>query len=450
MNDLWRAREIAELFQCPEFNTSLAGVSIDSRSISPGDLFIALSGDPGPRFGGTEPGARDGHDFIDMAVENGAAAVMAHRQVTTSVPVIRVGDTLDGLWQLAAAARARCTGGIVAVTGSSGKTTMRAWLEQLLEPAGKTHASIGSFNNHWGLPLSMARMPADTEFGVFEIGANHPGEIAPLSELASPDVAVVLNVLPAHIGNFPGMNALREEKLSISAGLTRDGVLVIPESLKSFNRYPQTLTFGLNGSADIGAEVKGAGQLKMTSGGQTVIINVPWHDPERLESVLAAVAILSALGVHPGQVAGVFPRLKLPEGRGNHHLVSGVTIIDDSYNANPASMAMAIRNLAAMPGDGRKIALLGEMLELGEETASAHELTATETAGLDRVISIGGGFSAIDFPTVHSHLNETGELDLNQFASDLEPGDTVLVKGSNKVFWKKGFVRALISAIERP
>jgi UDP-N-acetylmuramoyl-tripeptide--D-alanyl-D-alanine ligase len=442
---LWQGGEIAKLFQCEGFDVDLAGVSIDSRSVVPGDLFIALSGDPGPRFGGGEPGARDGHDFIDMAIRNGATAVMSHREVTCSVPVIPVADTLDGLWQLGKAARQRCQGSIVAITGSSGKTTIRGWLEKLLNTIAETHASEGSFNNHWGVPLSLARMPRTTQFGVFEVGTNHPGEIAPLANLVAPDVSLLLNVLPAHIGNFADLAALRQEKLAIASG---NSTLILPVSLKSETDWPRTITFGNNSESDVRGALSAPGLLTAAVFDDVFEINVPWRDPERIDSVLAVLAVLKILDVDIAWLVGEIMNLVLPEGRGNYRLASGVLVIDDSYNANPASMAMALRNLANVEGEGRKIALLGEMLELGDETEASHEAMAALVTGLDQVITFGQGFDACGFGAAHHHLGNIDELDLGDFIDSLGAGDVVLIKGSNKVFWQKGFVKSLVTALD--
>ena len=156
---------------------------------------------------------------MQAAIAKGAAAVMCRNDFDTDSPRLPVVDTLDGLWKLAGAARSRFDGKVVAITGSAGKTTMRRWLEQLLAPLGGIHASVGSYNNHWGVPLSLSRSPRAADYGIFEVGTNHPGEIEPLSELVAPDVALLLNVLPAHIGNFAHMQALAEEKLAIASGL---------------------------------------------------------------------------------------------------------------------------------------------------------------------------------------------------------------------------------------
>lgn len=449
INSLWRASEIADLFDI-EFNTDITGISIDSRTTEPGDLFIALSGDPGPRFGGGKKSApstiRDGHDFVEMAIERGAAAIMVHRDLSPSVPAIHVEDTLDGLWALGAAARARCQGKVVAITGSSGKTTMRSWLESLLGTVAATHASEGSFNNHWGVPLSLARMPVESAFGVFEIGTNNPGEIAPLARLVSPDVAVLLNVLPAHIGHFEDMSALKREKLSIDEGLSDSGCFILHSTLSTASTFHRLVSFGLNETADLSARVtqaSGHSKLDLSGLGMSGELEVPFTDPERLESVLAAALIVAELDIDVLSLAPQFRQLGLPNGRGNTKKSGDILIIDDSYNANPGSMALALNNLRGRPSSGRRIALLGEMLELGKTTSAAHREMLELCTGIDQIITFGEGFSHLG--SHFEHYNDSADFDLEVFARSLTAGDVVLIKGSNKVFWQQGFVDRLLT-----
>jgi UDP-N-acetylmuramoyl-tripeptide--D-alanyl-D-alanine ligase len=427
-------------------------VSIDSRTTSPGDLFIALSGDPGPRFGGARGNTLDGHDFVKQAAEKGAAVVMAHRPVDVDVPLIIVEDTLDGLWQLGAAARSRCQAKTIAITGSGGKTTMRFWLETLLSSIGRMHASTGSLNNHWGVPLSLARMPVDTEYGVFEVGTSGEGEIAPLSELVSPHIALLLNVLPAHIGNFPDMDALIEEKLSIARGLVPTGTLILPFALNSRSAFPHRRSFGLAPEADVTARMVDEEDpllAEVNLGGRSLRCRLPFAGDERLESVLAVLAVLSELEVDIERVLPEIEQLELPTGRGNVIHRNGMTVIDDSYNANEVSMTMAIDALRAYPTGGRRIALLGEMLELGDRSQSAHDSVATTAEGLDHVVTFGGEFQSQAALHGWTHHESAADFDCQVFADSLQPGDVVLVKGSNRVFWVNGFVNDLVKAIDR-
>lgn len=446
---LWRSDELAGLFGPDTVAADVSGVSIDTRTLHPGDLFVALSGDPGPGFGDRNPNARDGHDFINQAIAAGAAALMVHRDGNYGVPVIPVADTLDGLWQLGAGARRRFGGQTVALTGSSGKTTLRAWLEHILNPSGRCHASTGSLNNHWGVPLSLARMPADCDYAILEVGTNHPGEIAPLAELVSPDVALLLNVLPAHIGNFDSLDALTEEKLSIAAGLKAGGRLVLPYRLRDHSRWPDMITFGPEG-ADVTAAVREddrGTRLFISVFGDRYECSLPFRGAERVESALAVVALLAALEVDPGQALPLLADLPLPEGRGREYRVAGILLVDDSYNANPGSMSMSLRDFSRQPGN-RKYAFLGEMLELGEDAARYHQEIAGGARGIDQVYSFGAGFAGCAFASPGQHYATLADFPLEGFVAQLEPGDCILVKGSNKVFWQKGFVRRLLAALE--
>ena len=379
-----------------------------------------------------------------MAVNNGAAAVMCNSDITIESPYVPVPDTLDGLWRLGAAARERFVGKVVAITGSNGKTTMRGWLQQLLLPVGVTHASVGSYNNHWGVPLSLSRMPREADFGLFEVGTNHPGEIEPLSDLIQPDVALLLNVHPVHIGNFGGMQSLLEEKLRIGKGLRRNGTFVIPHSLKGETSYKNVLTFGLDPNADFSGAWSGD-QFVVSALSDSFILDAAWKNRERLSSLLASLAVLHALGISLPQVETVFSSLDLPEGRGNRHRVSDVTVIDDSYNANPSSMKLALDQLHQAGGAGRRIALLGEMLELGRYSETAHAEVAFSAKGLDQVLTFGSSFRDSG---IGAHYASINDLDLSSFVSELKPNDTILVKGSNKIFWANSFVSRLLKALD--
>ena len=487
MSVLWTWEELGALFVARQTSPqqhrrgivapSISGVSIDSRTTQPGDLFIALSGDPGPRFSAPVTGqgraaagqgraavrSRDGHDFVSAAVSAGATVVMIHRhpddKAALECPRLEVKDTLDGLWQLGRAARHRNHGQIIAITGSGGKTTLRLWLASILTSLGRTHASVQSLNNHWGVPLSLARMPTDARYGVFEIGTSHAGEIQPLVQLVAPDVAVLLNVLPAHLGNFANMQALTEEKLSIATGLGSNGCLVMPFQLAGAVAHQgsgqgyRTITFGTHEDADVSGSmtpVSGGAQITARVMGQIIELTIPFVGEERLESALAVLATLHALGIRLVDTLPLFKTLMLPEGRGQRIRAGSVTLIDDSYNANPVSMKMAISALLRDEEPGRKIALLGEMLELGDATVAAHIEIGNSCAGLDRVITFGDGFKGIKVRAVtgnatgpDEHYSSVDEFDLPEFARSLQPGDQILIKGSNKVFWVRGFVEKL-------
>jgi UDP-N-acetylmuramoyl-tripeptide--D-alanyl-D-alanine ligase len=293
-------------------------------------------------------------------------------------------------------------------------------------------------------------MAAGSDVGLFEIGTNHPGEIEPLSRLVEPDIALVLNVLPAHIGNFSGLDQLKAEKLSISHGLRSGGTLVVPVGLADHASYPKIISFGKGG--DVYAEgwpTESGTVVRIDVAGTVVECEVPFIGAERIESIAALFAVLSALGFDPKQSVAHISALEIPRGRGNLLEVGGITVVDDSYNANPVSMKMSLAHLGSMKKHHRRIALLGEMLELGEASLAAHQEMGRHLEGVDQVYTFGQGFAKSSFAR-HGHFHSIEEFNLEDFVGRLEPGDSVLVKGSNKVFWKHDFVERLTAFIDHP
>lgn len=420
----------------------ISGISIDTRTLVPGDLFIALSGDH-----------RDGHEFVQVAEKSGAAALLVSRDTNSSLPQIRIENTLDGLWAIGEAGRRRMAGKVVAITGSSGKTTARSWLQNILNQQAKTHASVASFNNHWGVPLSLARMPRDTKFGIFEIGMNHPGEVEPLSRLVNPDVALVLNVLPAHLESFDNIDGIRREKLSITRGLSKDGVLVVYEDIDLEGlSHNNIVTFGHSESSTLSAQVsleKNMTRAHFTIDRKKYDFQLPTGGEHRVLTSLGCLAVVYALGADLARACKALALTEAPTGRGNILEVSGRFIIDDSYNANPVSMRYAIEALCQLQR-GRKVALLGEMLELGDEAGQLHTSILDACGKLDGVITVGEGFANAKQQLGDIHWGHHGcvaDINLIELAESLEEGDTILVKGSNKVFWVNNFVEALRSAL---
>ena len=458
MSVLWRWQELlaATGLEPSGKGIEVTGVSIDTRTLQPGDLFIALSGDPGPGFTTASSSGRDGHEFLETAIRNQAGAIMVSQEVDYDVPTLKVDNTLRGLWDIGAYSRQRSIACITAITGSSGKTTARYFLQKMLEGQGSTHASIGSYNNHWGVPLSLARMPADSRYGVFEIGMNHPGEIRPLAELVSPDVALVLNVLPVHLGYFDSIDAVRKEKLSIVAGLKPGGHLVVSddvncsdiEQISSIKR----LTFGKDSGADSYPLSVVRGDVWQVSAkilGEEVSFRLQSGGDHRVQTALATLTLLKLMGGDINDGAEVLGHLEPPEGRGNEHHIRGVTIIDDSYNANPKSMREALQSLASRPG--RKIAMIGDMLELGEAASRFHRELSDVVNQLDRVYLVGDEMTKLADPCkdrVGAVYQGADQIDIQSLISELREGDHILVKGSNRIFWQKGFVRKLRDALD--
>ena len=449
---LWRWREAcAAVGVVAVDGPDVSGISIDTRSLQPGDLFVALRGDPGPRFNTDSRTERDGHDFIGDARARGAVGALTHRTAGAGIPELRVGDTLDGLWALGQAARARFDSPVIAITGSSGKTTVRSFLAAALGCAPAT----GSLNNFWGVPLSLARTPASAAAAVLEIGTNHPGEIEPLARLVAPTVALVLNIRPAHLQFFESLDALRREKLSIVNGLINGGSAVLPDDLdvRGLQQKTRVLTFGESDDADVSLRDYAADTRIATyrTRGRTVTAYVPGGGRHRALSLAAVLGCLVA-AERPIDAALALPDTVVPTGRGSRVTVAGVAIIDDSYNANPTSMAAALRGLAAEPAR-RTVAILGEMRELGDGSAQFHRDLASYCDGISRIVCVGPGMRALwdALPAVQrlAYADTADALSLPSVVAELERGDVVLVKGSNRVFWVHDFMRRLINCVEQ-
>ncbi len=454
---LWTYRELANALGLPGADgPRITGVAIDSRLIEPGNLFVALPGDPGPRFKTSARSNRDGHDFARHAAANGAAAVLVHRPGDYGAPALVVDDTLDALWALGRAARKRLSCPVVAVTGSSGKTTFKTFAATVLQ----AFSTAGSLNNHLGVPLSLARTPRNTGGAVYEIGTSHPGEIEPLARLASPDVAVVLNVHPAHIGHFGSVESIAAEKLSIAAGLRAGGALVRPVDLDA-DFKGRTVTFGegVDSGADVTMDaLRGpvdqpglapTSRAVLTTAAGRVTCPVPGGGRHRGLSVCALAAVLQALGASLDgleRLAG----MAVPSGRGNRRNAGGVTIVDESYNANPASMAATLRAFGEERG-GRRIAILGDMLELGEDAGRYHAQLAPLCAKMHGVFCVGPRmrtlYDALPPALRLGWAEEANDECLARCAGALQAADRVLVKGSNGVFWAAGFVDKLVAAL---
>jgi UDP-N-acetylmuramoyl-tripeptide--D-alanyl-D-alanine ligase len=448
MSVLWTWPELCAAVGAPAVDgPDITGISIDSRKVRPGDLFIALTGDPGARFNPSHRSTRDGHDFVEAAVANGAVGALVHDAKARAVPQIQVADTLDALWRLGAAARARLRCPVIAVTGSSGKTTVKSFLGA----ASGGFATSGSLNNHLGVPLSLALTPRDARIAIYEVGTNHPGEIAPLSQLARPDVAIVLNVHPAHRANFSSMAELTQEKLSLHKGLSAGGQLVLEESLPT-DGLPDSITitrFGRGPTAAVRLLELNGGDAAFEVGGRRLTGHVPGGGAHRALSLAAVLCALHVVQWDLGPALSL-PDSLIPKGRGQEQTAGGIAVIDDSYNANPESMKAALLGLQARP-EARRYALLGEMLELGEESADFHRGLAQFAASLDGVFCVGHGMrplhEALGPPRALGWQEEPDEILLDRLAELLRPGDVLLVKGSNRVFWVREYVSRILARL---
>jgi UDP-N-acetylmuramoyl-tripeptide--D-alanyl-D-alanine ligase len=428
--------------------TGITGISIDSRTVKAGEAFFAIKGD-----------RVDGHDYASFAVANGASLlVIAEGKLPAlgrlTVPMIVVEDVLAALGKLAIAARERTTARIIAVTGSVGKTTTKEMLRQALEPSGRVHAAVASFNNHWGVPLTLARMPADTEFGVFEIGMNHSGEIRPLVKMVRPHVAIITTIAPAHFGNFQNIEEIASAKAEIFEGLEEGGSVILNRDNAQFEQLEEVaqeqgiehiLTFGQHAKADFRLA-----DFESTPAGSTIWailngetselhLNVPGrHIADNAMAVLGAVAVTGANLDRAFEVLGTLEAVK---GRGQRHRLTiengSFLLIDESYNANPASMRAAIAVLAETEtqGYGRRVAVLGDMLEMGEFSAQLHEELAGPllAGGIEHVWLAGEAMAALRdaLPDSVTVIWFPTTAELTDFALQwVQPGDALMVKSS--------------------
>jgi UDP-N-acetylmuramoyl-tripeptide--D-alanyl-D-alanine ligase len=423
------------------------GVSLDSRTLSRGDLFVAIQG---PNH--------DGHAFVPAALRNGAAVAMVRcdKAVASSdvhSPLLQVDDTDAGLRTLAKAARQRSNAQIVAITGSVGKTSTKEALAHALSASAPTHATVGNLNNAWGLPLSLARLPRDTAFAVFEIGMNQPGEIAPLSHLIRPHMAIITAIAAAHLESFTDLDGIAAEKANICAGLEPGGIVILPRDSAQFQTLrakakaldARILTFGRHDCADsrllswlatADGSVLEASILGQPLACQLAVGGEPWA-----RNIVAVLTAVAALDLDLDRASKALSTLKPLPGRGETFSapVRGgtVTFIDDAYNANPESVQAALQAIGATtPGaSGRRIAVLGDMLELGETAVALHVALAdtVATAGLDLIFTIGP-LAAELYAVLPSEIQglSVASADALPDALDqlLRPGDIVLVKGS--------------------
>ena len=421
----------------------ITGFSIDTRSLTPGDVFVALKD------------TRDGHEFIPAAFKAGAAAAIVSRSYARSGAggaLLRVDDPLRALEGIARAARARSNARIVAITGSVGKTGTKEMLRLCLALAGPTHAAEKSYNNHWGVPLTLARMPADSAFAVCEIGMNHPGEIAPLAQMVRPHVAVVTTVEPVHLGYFETVEAIAEAKAEIFTGLVPGGTAVLPRDNPHFALLrerasavgAQIVTFGYHEEAEFRAL-----QVDLGPKGSSVIAG---HGSQRfpyrvgaagehyVRNSLAVLATLGAAGADAMRCLPALARVAAPVGRGARTLLDApggqILLIDESYNANPASVRAALAAMAATPRDAfaRRVAVLGDMLELGGAAEELHRglKEAIDAAGVDLVLACGPMMQLLLeelAPERRAWAPTSTELEAILLGI-VQAGDVVMIKGS--------------------
>ncbi|MER9405694.1 UDP-N-acetylmuramoylalanyl-D-glutamyl-2,6-diaminopimelate--D-alanyl-D-alanine ligase [Mesorhizobium caraganae] len=458
MSVLWTADTLVDamggrpLGPMPE---GISGISIDSRSLQPGDAFFAIKGE-----------AMDGHDFATAAIKAGAGVLVVAEGKLPSLgrltaPMIVVQDVLAALEKLGVAARERSKAKIIAVTGSAGKTTTKEALRHVLSAVGRVHASAQSFNNHWGVPLTLARMPDDCDYAVFEIGMNHPGEIRPLVKMVRPHVAIVTLIAAAHLGFFKNLDEIAKAKAEIFEGIEPGGAALLNrddgrwkllDKMARAAGVEHVFGFGENARStykltkcELHADHS---DITARIGGQDIVARIGAPGRHMVQNVLAVLGAAHLVEADIGKVAEALADLSAERGRGKRHVLrhpgGPITLIDESYNANPASMsaAMALLNATPVSGEGRRIAVLGDMLELGEHSAKLHAALADLIVGTEtRKVFLGGP----EMRALADILPDEIEADYRAGAEDLKPvllaalkpGDVVMIKSSKGIGFSK-------------
>lgn len=445
---LWRLREFVAAAggELEGEAGDISGISIDSRTIKAGDAFFAIAGE---RF--------DGHDFVNDALGKGAAIAVvdaARAKEFDGRPLLCVDDVLEALRQVARAARARSDAQILAITGSVGKTGSKELARVAFGATGPTHASAASYNNHWGVPLSLARLGEEARYAIFEVGMNHAGEITPLTRMVRPHIALITTVAPVHLGYFESVDAIAAAKAEIFAGLEKGGTAILNRDNSYFDYLKEqaelagagrVIAFGTHEQADarllhasfqenlssVEADICGTkAAYKIGSPGRHIVMNS-----------LAVLAAVHAAGADLAHAAMALAQWSAPDGRGKKHVLEApggaIILIDESYNANPASMAAAIETLGntTPQGRGRRIAVLGDMLELGETSAELHAALSEKLAqsGVDLVYTAGPMMAhlakALPAHLRARHVETAQELE-QVLLRDVQGRDIVMIKGS--------------------
>jgi UDP-N-acetylmuramoyl-tripeptide--D-alanyl-D-alanine ligase len=391
------------------------GISTDTRTLQPGNLYIALKGE---QF--------DGHKFIEQAFQKGAlgAVVENDSAPTSSLPILSVPNTLTALQQLAAAYRKTWNTPVIGLSGSVGKTMTKEMLAAIFSEAGKTHATPGNLNNHIGLPLSILSAPPDLQYSVFEIGINHPGEMHPLAQILQPNLAFLTHLAAAHIEYFSSIKEIAQEKGQLLAAVPASGTVFLDPDDPWFSTLRPLIqakirTLGFNKKADYSAEIKNS----------TLCVNghsypMPLPGKHVMHNALRAIATALELGLTPSLIAQGLLQTKLPPMRWERSEINGIQFINDAYNANPLSMRANLQTFAEIPTKGKKWAVLGGMRELGKTTHQEHLelLRFARSLSLDGLLTVGELFP----DTSTSTPAEAAK----QLKKQLRPGDLVLLKAS--------------------
>lgn len=422
------------------------GIASDSRRVGQGDLFIALQG---PSF--------DGHDFVAATLQDGAAAAMVSNRpdgLATDAPLLIVDDVPAALERLGEAGRARATAKVVALTGSVGKTSTKETLKHVLETQGRVFASPASFNNHWGVPLSLAALPPEADYAIIEVGMNHPGEISPLSRMVRPDVALVTTVEAVHLEFFESVSEIANAKAEIFDGMDHGGIAVLNydnpyqkrlSTAARANNVCRIVCFGVHPHATVrlvGSTSTDTGsQVSVEVDGRPIEFQLGAPGAHWVTIAVATLATVHALDADTDRAAARLADVRPLPGRGERHEIAvedGIfTLIDESYNANPTSTRAAIEVLALTPvkDGGRRIAVLGDMLELGDEGPALHAALADTLArkSINLVYTVGPNMAhlrdALPAAMRAGHAAKSDDL-VAPLAAAIGPGDVVMVKGS--------------------
>lgn len=408
------------------------GISIDTRTLAAGDVYVALTGEN-----------HDGHAFLAAAFARGAvAAIVATGRIkaVNGHPLIQVSNTLEALQALATRSRSLASATVLAVTGSNGKTTTREMIAAILAGEGPTLTPIGNRNNHIGVPLTLLDLEPNHRFAVLELAMNHPGEISHLSRLASPSLALITNVGRAHVGLLGGIEAVRRAKLEIVDGLAPDGTLLVPgddavlvRAARATGARVETFGTGEDMSHAVrGIEPVGDGRHRVLVR-EGLVLTLPIPGVPAALCAVAALAAARALGVAESDAVARLERFAAVAGRVAVHVREGITIIDDAYNANPESMRAALETLAGIRASGRRIAVLGDMLELGDHALAAHREILEGVAGIDVLHLVGETMrlaAEVVSPTIAVTHHADRDALITALAGDVRAGDVVLVKAS--------------------
>lgn len=449
--ELWTSEELATICngRLTQEGWAANSVSIDSRTMEDGALFVALKGD---NF--------DGHDFVKAALEGGASAALVDHvpeDVEDNAALIVVDNTFIALQEIGRAARHRSKAKIIAVTGSVGKTGTKEMLAAAFGALGKTHASKSSHNNHLGVPLSLANMAVDTEYGIFEIGMNHAGEIAALTQQVKPDIAIITTIEPVHIENFDSVEGIALAKAEIFESMDASGVAILNRDNNHFGALAaQAKTFGVRSIYGFGesgeSDIRLTGCILAANGtrveadvmGESVAFTLQIAGQHIAMNALSVLGAVKAAGGTVSLAAKALERVAPVSGRGNREAVhigdpkNPVTLIDESYNASPTSMTAAFRVLAMIdPGHGgRRVAILGDMLELGADGPQLHAGLSlpARMANIDLVYTCGPLMKNLHeaLPANQRGAHKDNSKDMATIVPDVMiPGDVVMVKGSN-------------------